>query len=355
MMNVIEEFSPIRWCEGALRLLDQRVLPAEENWLSYTTPSEVADAIAQMVVRGAPAIGITAAYGMVLSVQQAVAQGVWMEALQADRECLAASRPTAVNLFWALDRMMGLLAGLNPQQDDVVACALREAQQIHEEDVRANRQMGAYGAERIAQQLEGGESCGLLTHCNTGALATGGYGTALGVLRSAYAQGWVARIYADETRPWLQGARLTAWELLRSGLPVTLNADAAAATLMAQGKVRWVVVGADRIAANGDVANKIGTYSLAVLARHHGVRFMVAAPLSTFDLDVSSGQDIPIETRGAEELLRWGGQPVAPERCDTYNPVFDVTPAALIDCIVTERGVIDCPSLEQVQAHFRQV
>ena len=326
----------VQWTAEGLRLLDQRALPAREAYLCLDSAAGVAEAIRNMVVRGAPAIGITAAYGVVLGARSRYAQapGGWRHGLEEDMTRLAAARPTAVNLAWALQRMARVLDAV---QGDPESALLEEARRIHDEDVAANHAMGALGAAL----MEAGS--GVLTHCNTGSLATGGYGTALGVIRSAWSRGRLQAVYADETRPWLQGARLTAWELVRDRIPVTLIADGAAAHLMRLGKVQWVVVGADRIAANGDVANKIGTYGLAVAARHHGVGFMVAAPTSTVDLAVTSGDGIPIEARGAEEILSLAGQPVAAAGADAWNPAFDVTPAALVDAIVTERGVVKAP------------
>ncbi len=332
----MQQHSPraMEWRDDTLYLLDQRKLPGETHWLALTDAPGTAEAIKNMVVRGAPAIGVTAAYAVALAARQAwnnKGEPGWRQALEQDMALLAASRPTAVNLFWALERMRGLLPEL---RGDPVPALLTEARRIHDEDIAANLRMGELGSALIAADS------GVLTHCNTGALATGGHGTALGVIRSAHAAGKINRVYADETRPWLQGARLTAWELLQDGIPVTLLADSAAATLMRQGKVQWVIVGSDRITANGDVANKIGTYPLAVLARHHGVKFMVVAPTSTVDLALSRGEDIPIELRGPEEVLSLGGRRVAPEGADAWNPAFDVTPANLVDAIVTEKGVV---------------
>ncbi len=321
---------------GLLRMLDQRRLPAETVWLELRTAAEVAAAIRDMVVRGAPAIGITAAYGVVLAVMQHHARtpANWRTAVAADLDRLRAARPTAVNLAWALDRMQSVLAGCG---DDPVPALLAEARRIHGEDVAANRAMGALGAALL------GEGVAVLTHCNTGSLATGGYGTALGVVRTAWAARHLRAVYADETRPWLQGARLTAWELLQDGIPVRLLVEGAAASLMRSGEVAWVIVGADRIAANGDLANKIGTYALAVLARQHGVRFMVVAPSSTIDMDCPDGDGIPIEQRDPAEVLACGGQRLAPAGADAWNPVFDVTPGRLVDALVTERGVVHQP------------
>jgi methylthioribose-1-phosphate isomerase len=332
------------WRDHKLYLLDQRVLPTETRFVVCVTAADTAKAIKEMVVRGAPAIGVTAAYGVALAARerfQADADN-WRPGLATDIDLLAASRPTAINLFWALERMRRLIAKLD--QLDPVPTLLAEAVRIHVEDVAANRAMGELGAALIQGPTD------VITHCNAGALATGGYGTALGVIRSAHAAGKIRRVYADETRPWLQGSRLTAWELQQSGIPVTVQADNVAASLMARGEVSWVIVGSDRIAANGDVCNKIGTYALAVLARHHGVRFMVAAPTSTIDMQVARGADIPIEERAADEVLSCGGNRIGPEGVDAHNPVFDVTPSALVDYIVTERGVVEQPDAEKMRA-----
>lgn len=339
----------IRWQSSGLALLDQRVLPLEERWNTYPDVAGVVDAIRSMVVRGAPAIGITAAYGVVLAARAAFLQGGngWREHMPAALQLLAQSRPTAVNLFWALDRMQRLLDRL-PDDGNPEPALLEEAIAIHDEDLAANQRMGKLGADVIRQSALPGRF--ILTHCNTGSLATGGFGTALGVIREAWSQQLMDGVFADETRPWLQGARLTAWELMQDKVPVTLNADVAAAHLMASGKISWVIVGADRITANGDVANKIGTYALAVMAKYHAVKFMVVAPASTFDLSLESGSQIPIEQRGPEEVVAVQGKRIAPEGVPVYNPVFDVTPAALIDAIVTERGVIHSPSLVSVSA-----
>jgi methylthioribose-1-phosphate isomerase len=265
----------------------------------------------------------------------------WQTELRDDLARLAAARPTAVNLAWALRRMEGILADL---QGNPAERLLAEAQAIHTEDIAANHRMGELGAELLR------ESPGsVLTHCNTGSLATGGYGTALGVIRSGFTAGLIDKVYAGETRPWLQGARLTAWELVQDNIPVTLLVDGAASYLLRQGEVRWVIVGADRIAANGDVANKIGTYHLAVSARHHGVRFMVVAPTSTIDMSLTGGGAIPIEQRGPEELLTLAGKSIAAAGAAVWNPVFDVTPAGLIDALVTERGVILQPELAKMR------
>ena len=337
---------PCRWTGDSLALLDQRALPERLQWLECGSAGEVAWAIRQMVVRGAPAIGISAAYGVVLAARRAWRErrGQWREAMEDDLAVLAAARPTAVNLAWALERMRGtaLRATGNPHE-----VLLGEALAIHEEDVAANRRMGGLGAALIE------ERCEILTHCNTGSLATGGFGTALGVIRDAYRQGKVSQVYADETRPWLQGARLTAWELIEDEIPVRLLADGAASFLLGRGAVGWVVVGADRVAANGDVANKIGTYSLAVSARHHGVGFMVVAPTSTIDLHCPDGAAIPIEERSAAELLWLGERRIAAPGAEAWNPVFDLTPAALVDVLVTERGVVHRPDRVRIEGLLR--
>ncbi len=337
-----DQIRAVAWSDEGLRLLDQRLLPKVEQWLTFDDAEGVAGAIRDMVVRGAPAIGISAAFGVVLAARHAFARAGagWREALEEDLERLATSRPTAVNLFWALDRMRARMATLGAE--DPVPALLAEARAIHEEDIAANYRMGELGAALIERP------CAVLTHCNAGALATGGYGTALGVIRAAYGAGKIDHVFADETRPWLQGARLTAWEMVREGIPATLIGEGAAATLMKQGRVEWVIVGSDRIAANGDVANKIGTYSLAVAARHHGVRVMVVAPTSTVDMEIASGDEIPIEERAQEEVLTLAGQRIAPEGVAAWNPSFDVTPAELVDAIVTEKGVVTAPTRDKM-------
>jgi methylthioribose-1-phosphate isomerase len=332
--------APVRWERDRLVLLDQRLLPGRELERVYGRWEDVADAIRTLAVRGAPAIGVAAAFGVVLAARASTA--TTFEALMADLELalkgLGGTRPTAVNLFWALDRMRraaGALRGRPP--DEVRARLLREAQAILDEDVAGNRALGDHGAALVPERAR------ILTHCNAGALATAGYGTALGVVRSAHAQGKVALVWVDETRPVMQGSRLTAWECVRDGIPHRLIADVAAGAIMRRGEVDLVITGADRIAANGDTANKIGTYALAVLARHHDVPFYVAAPFSTIDPALPSGAHIPIEERDAAEVRRVGGQATAPEASPVFNPAFDVTPAALISAIVTERGVFRPP------------
>jgi len=333
----------IVWANDRLYLLDQRVLPSEEIYLELQTAVATAAAITDMVVRGAPAIGVTAAFGVVLAARSSYQSNGpgWKDGMQQDMNILAASRPTAVNLFWALERMGKLIEELDIA--DPVPRLLDEAMQIHQEDVASNRTLGDLGAALIESATS------VITHCNAGALATGGYGTALGVIRSAWRDGKIEQVYADETRPWLQGSRLTAWELHKDSIPVTLLIDGAAASRMRDGGIGWVIVGSDRIAANGDVANKIGTYSLAVAARHHGVKVMVAAPTSTIDMSAASGEAIPIESRDPEEVLMCGGKRLGADGVNAWNPVFDVTPAALVDAIVTEKGVVHSPNTKKMQ------
>ena len=334
----------VEWDDGRIRLIDQRLLPARLEYCHVDDLPGAAEAIRNMVVRGAPAIGITAAYAVVLAAHARFSANPdrWREALLPDLELLVAARPTAVNLRWAVERMRSLIA-VQPTGNPVPRL-LAEARRLHNEDIAANRRMGELGAALIEP------ASGVLTHCNTGALATGGYGTALGVVRAGVAAGRIARVYADETRPWLQGARLTAWELLQEGIDVTLIADAAAPYLMQQRRVQWVIVGADRIAANGDVANKIGTYMTAVAARHHGVGFMVVAPTSTVDLATPDGNAVPIEARPESEVLSFGSNRVAPPGAHAWNPAFDITPAALVSAIVTEKGIVQEPTREKIAA-----
>ena len=323
----------IRWENNALYLLDQTRLPAEERWLRYTEYRAVARAIRSMVVRGAPAIGITAAYAMVLAAQENVCKGDFPVAMSQAKAVLAASRPTAVTLFWALDRMERCWQTAGPDLPRLE----EEARAIHREDIQMNEAMGKAGAELVP------EGARVLTHCNAGALATGGYGTALGVIRTAHAQGKVSMVYADETRPLLQGARLTACELVKDQIPVTLICDDMAGCLMAQGKIDMVVVGCDRMAANGDFANKIGTYSLAVLAKHHGIPFYTALPSSTIDLSIPDGSHIPVEQRDGQEVACFAGVQTGPLGVQTWNPAFDVTPHDLLTAVITERGVLRPP------------
>jgi methylthioribose-1-phosphate isomerase len=337
---------PLEWAEGALLVLDQRLLPQEEVYLRLGDEEGVAAAIRDMAVRGAPAIGVAAAFGIVLGLRRSAAQGPALRAeLERVSALMRATRPTAVNLFWAISRM----ARRFDQEEGRGGAAVRqalldEAQAIREEDLQACRRMGDLGAELLPPGAR------LLTHCNAGALATAGYGTALGVVRSAARLGKLGRVYADETRPYLQGARLTAWELARDGIPTTLIADSAAGHLISRGEVDAIVVGADRIAANGDVANKIGTYTLAVLARERGIPFLVAAPVSTFDLDTPSGEAIPIEERPEDEVTHHGGRRLAPLGVAVRNPAFDVTPHRFVTAIVCERGVARAPYAESLRA-----
>ena len=340
-----DRIRPLRWTGNALEVLDQRRLPFETEYLSCTTSDEVAAAIHALAVRGAPAIGIAAAWGVVLAERAIDADNVDDAAakLEPALQRLNAARPTAVNLAWALARMRGALARADGNWRSVLE---DEAQAIDSEDLAANRRMGALGASLIAP------GSGVLTHCNTGSLATAGFGTALGVIRAGVAQGRIDEVFAGETRPWLQGARLTVWELQQDGIDATLIADSAASYLMKTGKVQWVVVGADRICANGDVANKIGTYQLAIAARHHGVRFMVVAPSSTVDMATASGDLIEIEEREAGELHSLGGTRTVAEGIRAWNPVFDVTPHELIDAIVTEKGILRQPDEASMRAAF---
>ena len=340
-----DRIRPIRWTGRALELLDQRKLPFAVEYRSCENSDEVAAAIHDLTVRGAPAIGIAAAWGVVLASQRIDAPDGAEAAhkLQPAMDRLNAARPTAVNLAWALARMQRALGEAGPEWRDAVE---REARNIETEDLAANRAMGSLGAALIDI------GSGVLTHCNTGSLATAGFGTALGVIRAGVAEGRIARVFAGETRPWLQGARLTVWELQQDGIAATLIADAAASHLMKTGQVQWVVVGADRICANGDVANKIGTYQLAIAAKHHGVKFMVVAPSSTVDMRTPSGDGIEIEERDPGELLGMGGIRTVAEGIAAWNPVFDVTPHALIDAIVTEKGVVHRPDAQSMLARF---
>lgn len=316
-------FAPQRWEDGALVMLDQRLLPNQEVWLTLRTADEVAAAIRDMAVRGAPAIGVAAAYGMALAARNGA------DLAEAD-SVLRASRPTAVNLFWALDR----IAALADKSPDAV---LAEARAIEREDVAMNESIGRHGADLLP------DGARVLTVCNTGALATAGHGTALGIIRTAHRAGRLAFVYSCETRPRQQGLRLTAWELMRDSIPFASIADGAAGSIMRAGRVDVVVAGADRIAANGDTANKIGTYSLAVLARHHRIPFVIAAPSSTLNPTLADGSAIPIEERSPEELTHIEGIRVAPVGCPVFNPAFDVTPGELVDGIVTEKGVFRPP------------
>ena len=329
----------VLWRDGKLDLLDQRRLPRDLRRVVCEDVDAAILSIRDMVVRGAPAIGVTAAYAAVLAARERVKRdgAGWLAGYRADLERLRAARPTAVNLGWAVDRMLAAAAEAG---DDPEPALLAAARRIHAEDIAMNQAMARHGAALI--QEEGT----VITHCNAGALATGGLGTALGVIREAWRQGRITRVWVDETRPWLQGARLTAWELAREGIPSTLITDSAAAQLMRREPPTWAIVGADRVAANGDVVNKIGTYSLAVAARHHGVRFMVVAPSSTFDPATPDGDAVVIEQRHPDEL--WHAAGGAPEGAAAANPAFDVTPAGLVDALVTEKGVAAPPDRESL-------
>ena len=360
----------LRWFNNRLEMIDQRILPAAFEYLSYYTAHSVAEGIRSMVVRGAPAIGVAAAYGVALEALRLSSElrhsgldpessafkeldsrlrgndetGDFMTGMEAGFTVLAASRPTAVNLFWALQRMRRVwesVVSQTPQQ--VAQRLLAEAHEIHAEDIRINRAMGANGAALL------NDGARVLTHCNAGALATAGWGTALGVFRSAVEAGKKISVIADETRPFLQGARLTAWEMVQENIPVTLITDNMAGHLMAHGEIDAVVVGTDRVAANGDVANKIGTYMVAVLAKRHNIPFYVACPLSTIDLSIASGKDIPIEERSVEEVKGFRDYHWAAEGVKIRNPAFDVTPAELVTGLITERGVVMQPDAEKLQ------
>jgi methylthioribose-1-phosphate isomerase len=343
-------FETVQWKDGTVVLLDQRILPGREDYLTLRTPAEVADAIRTMAVRGAPAIGVTAAMGLALGATQLEVKSNAEFEDRFEDLCLLleGTRPTARNLFWAAEKMREVVRRNRDKSPDAISELLvAEARRMKEEDVRACREMGRHGAALL------GKDSRVLTHCNAGGLATAGYGTALGVIRAAREQGKIAMVYADETRPFLQGARLTAWELQQDGIPVTLIADSMAGHIMRRDGLDAVVVGADRIAANGDVANKIGTYQVAVLARENGIPFYVAAPLSTIDLDTPDGDAIPIEERDPAEITSVGGVVVAPEGVAVANPAFDVTPAELVTAIITERGVGRPPYIESLAALAR--
>jgi methylthioribose-1-phosphate isomerase len=338
----------LTWTPEGVRFLDQTKLPLEESYVLATTYEQVADIITTMVVRGAPAIGVSAAYGIALGTMQTKTKSPEAFAPEFERICarLAATRPTAVNLFWAIDRMKALfrtLAGSGVPLDEIKQRLLAEAHTMYEEDIAACKAMGGFGAGLMP------DDGGVLTHCNAGALASCGYGMALGVIRSAVERGKKIMVYADETRPFLQGSRLTAWELMADGIPTTVICDNMAASLMRQGKIQAVVVGADRIAANGDTANKIGTYNVAILAREHGISFYVAAPWSTIDLATPTGDQIPIEERPAKEVTHHAGKQVTPDGVGICNPAFDVTPAKYITAIITERGVLRAPYAESLK------
>jgi methylthioribose-1-phosphate isomerase len=342
----------VEWTSEGVRMIDQHLLPTEEKYLTLRSCEEVADAIKQMVVRGAPAIGVAAAMGLAVGMKQAVATNVADLSYDFDYMCdvMAATRPTAVNLFWSIERMRERFRRACAETDDVEEikrALVEEAQKIYEDDIASNRALGRFGGELIA------DGATVLTHCNAGALATAGdYGTALGVIRGARDAGKRVAVIADETRPFLQGARLTAWELAKDEIPVTVITDSMAGHVMKQGKVDTVVVGADRIAANGDTANKIGTYMVAVLAREHGIPFYVAAPISTIDLNIATGDEIIIEERDTREVTHLRDQPLTPEGVPAHNPAFDVTPNDLIAAIITDKGVARQPYTESLRRLF---
>ena len=343
-------FHTLRWRDGVLELLDQRALPDHVEYPVFDSARAVADAIRAMVVRGAPAIGCAAAYGVALEAQRLSARSgeAFLAGLEQAFDVLSGSRPTAVNLFWALARVRRVLDAARGMARAVIAeRLLDEAHAIAAEDLRINQAMGHHGSALLR------DGARVLTHCNAGALATAGHGTALGVIRSAIADGKKVSVIADETRPFLQGARLTAWELQQDDIPVTLIADNAAGLLMSRGEIDAVIVGADRVAANGDVANKIGTYGVAVLARRHGIPFYVACPLSTIDPKVATGAAIPIEERGVEEITGFGAVRWAPRAVRVRNPVFDVTPAELVSALITERGVVESPDYGKIARLFK--
>ena len=339
----------IEWTDDAIVMIDQRKLPVEELYVRCRSVQEVAKAIKTMVIRGAPAIGVAAAMGLAMAVRQSKVAGTQKLAVEFYRACdmMAATRPTAVNLFWAIERMKrSFAAGIEAGEsvDEIKARLARESRRIHDEDVESCRRLGAHGSEVVPA------SARVLTHCNAGALATAGYGSALGVIRAAVEQGKRVRVLADETRPFLQGARLTAWELIRDGIETTVIADSMAGPLMRDGEVDLVIVGADRIAANGDVANKIGTYTVAVLAKEHRIPFYVAAPVSTIDLSTPDGRQIPIEERDQREITHLKSLRLTPEGALIRNPAFDVTPHHLIAGIITERGIFRAPYEESLRA-----
>ncbi len=345
----MQDVKSIQWHDGKVRILDQRKLPEELVLLEISDYHGIVNSIKNMSLRGAPAIGIAAAFGVVLAVwylDESDRPGFLMIANKAIDE-LKATRPTAKNLFWALDAMRKTLSSnLNKSLRETKLALLKKAQRLLEDDIERCKQIGRYGVQLLENRAN------ILTHCNAGALATGDYGTALGIVREAVKVGKKVKVYADETRPLLQGSRLTAFELMEDEIDTTLICDSMAAVVMKQGLVNAVIVGADRIAANGDVANKIGTYGLSILAKEHNIPFIVAAPLSTFDVQLNSGNEIPIEERSDEEVLKINGQFIAPEDVKVYNPAFDVTPASNITAIVTEKGILKAPYKEAIEKLF---
>ena len=339
----------VEWRGDSVSMIDQRKLPVSEIYVTCRTANDVARAIKTMVIRGAPAIGVAAAMGIALGLSKSKATGTKAFVTEFQRTCdlLAGTRPTAVNLFWAIDRMKRAFAEAaqgGASVEEIKARLVSEALRIHDEDVQSCRAMGAHGATLVPDNAR------ILTHCNAGALATAGYGTALGVIRAAVEQGKKIAVLADETRPFLQGARLTAWELVRDGIDTTVITDGMAGSMMLLGHIDLVVVGADRIAANGDVANKVGTYSVAVLAREHGIPFYVAAPISTVDLKTRDGDGIPIEERNDREVTHVGASRLTPVGARVRNPAFDVTPSKYVTAIVTEQGIARAPYQESLAA-----
>ena len=341
----IESFYAVKWDEGNLVLLDQRKLPNEVIYRRYGTAFDTANAIKELVVRGAPAIGIAAAYAVVLAAISAYedSPNSWRTDIERSLEALVAARPTAVNLNWAISRMREEFHAIDGDpKEDLLKLAIR----IHDEDISANYEMGRLGAELINPNSK------VITHCNAGALATGGYGTALGVIRTAHKKGLIAKVFASETRPWFQGARLTSWELKQDNIPVSLLIDSAVSSLMRTENISWLIVGSDRITANGDIANKIGTYSHALSAKYHGVKVMVVAPSSTIDMNIESGEKIPIEVRSANEVMSFEKSKNFLNESEILNPAFDITPASLVDCLVTEKGIIHAPDIKKMHAVF---
>jgi len=336
----------LEWTDAGVRFLDQTKLPTEEIYVNCTTYRQVADVIRNMVVRGAPAIGVAAGMGIALGLNNSTAESVADLKREFNEICktIGETRPTAVNLFWAIRRMQEKFESLRARPiAQIKQSMVDEAQRMHAEDIAANQAMGRHGATLMPS------SGGVLTHCNAGALATAGYGTALGVIRAAVEQGKKIHVFADETRPFLQGARLTAWELVKDGIPTTVISDNMSGTMMKQGKIGAIVVGADRIAANGDVANKVGTYTVAILAKEHGIPFYVAAPISTIDLETADGSGIPIEQRNTREVSHIAGKQMVPEGAQIENPAFDVTPAKYVNAIITERGIAKAPYVESLR------
>ena len=349
MKRKLKDIRPIKVENYTLYALNQLKLPHEEEWIELSTYEEVAKAIKDMVVRGAPLIGIVGAYGFAIGVKQLLEEGKPLDEAKAVLETLKNTRPTAVNLFWALDRMWKKFEKWKKEKnkEELVETLFREAKKIDMEDYHANRAIGGYGQVLIPQKAS------ILTHCNTGALATSGWGTALGVIRSAFEEGKDINVYVDETRPYLQGSRLTAWELVQEGIPHYLITDNSAGFLISKGIIDVIIVGADRITANGDVANKIGTYTLSVLAKAHGIPFYVAAPTTTFDLQTVSGRDIPIEERNEDEVKYCGNCSIAPKETKALNYSFDITPAKNITGIITEKGIISEINKESIEKFLR--